>query len=127
MQNQQQNGQLSVDGGWEMVEVAYTLVVYFEVMSELDRRRKRMMVEIKRESKEEYFRARRESLLGDGPQPQEKRLHLLSKMSLDRNALVPLIREGSLIPELTEAVDSAVPLKCRYVMAICSNALIDDL
>jgi hypothetical protein len=47
-----------------------TRVGIIEVMSELEKRRAKFMVEIKRERKEEYFRSTRERLLrADPPLP----------------------------------------------------------
>lgn len=69
-----------------------------EVMSELEKRRAKFMVEIKRERKEEYFRSCRERMLmNDSPLPaseesSEPRLTHLIRMSLAANAILPLLR-----------------------------------
>lgn len=66
-------------------------------MYDLDKRRRRFMIEIKRASKEEYFKARREMLLNYTPHPEEEDLYQIVKTSLVDNAILPLIRQNNLI------------------------------
>lgn len=85
------------------------------------------MIEIKRKANEEYFRARREILLReDEPEPQCEYLYQLVKRSLARNGLSAEI--GNIVEELKQVLARGETReKYEYMLAICSNLLIDDL
>lgn len=87
------------------------------------------MVEIKRQSKEDYFRSRREMLLHeDAPIEQEERvLYQLVKISLSHNGILREIRENHMIDFLRRCLKERDSVKSNYLMVICANALLDDL